>query len=191
MTVYAWAVPALALLANLAPESTAFARSGWRQHLVRLCRFGEVPLDDIERLGLWCRAHLPVEVRLVGPPGPKTLRLWSERNLAFNRAASPYTARGLADWSRRFADHVGFEGIPAAFVQAYVSDRHGLEGRYDALGLEARAALADRQGADYVIAPATRSNDSTCALELVHVEGRYALYRRIRETVPLLTRATR
>ena len=59
---------------------------------------------------VWCREHTPADARFIGPPGPKTFRLWSLRSLAFNRAGSPYHAAGLADWAARFRDHVGFDG---------------------------------------------------------------------------------
>jgi hypothetical protein len=191
LTVYAWVVPALALLANLVPEGSTLAHSSVRSHLVRLCRFGAVPLDDAERLGLWCRTHLPAKARLVGPPGPKTIRLWSERSLAFNRAGSPYNARGLADWSRRFADHVRFDGPPSALVRAYLADRHGFEARYDALDLPARAALARRQAAEYVIGPVGQSEEPLAGLKRIHQEGRYVLYRRTDLLPTLLTRSSR
>ena len=48
-----------------------------------------------------------------------------------------------------------------------------------------RTALAVRQGADYIVALApeksggdsTKSSDASSRLELLHVEGRYAVYR--------------
>jgi hypothetical protein len=152
--------------------------------LINRCRFAAVPADDVERLGLWCREHTPVTARLIGPPGPKTLRLWSRRSVAFNRAASPYNAAGLADWFARFQDHVHFHGSPAEFVRAYVRDRHGFEARYQAQSAAEQAALALRQGATYVVAAApgdrdqdTQTQSSTGPLELLHVEGHYAVYR--------------
>jgi hypothetical protein len=188
LTAYAWVVPFAALVANVIPSDAKLARTSARRHLVRLCRFGEVPLDDAERLAAWCRANIPTTSTIVGPPGPKTLRLWSCRNVAFNRASSPYNARGLADWEQRFADHVGFVGSPSELVRAYVKDRHGLEARYDALSPDARAALADRQAADYVIGPPGQVFDG---LEPVHAEGKLTLYHRTRSSPPMLTRATR
>ena len=150
--------------------------------LINRCRFAAVPMDDIERLGLWCREHTPAAARFIGPPGPKTFRLWSRRSLAFNRAASPYHADGLADWFARFQDHVDFHGSPAEFVHAYVNNRHGFEARYQAMTDADRAALALRQGASYVIAAAPTdlkrgTSPSPGPLELLHVEGRYAVYR--------------
>ena len=115
-----------------------------------------VPADDVERLAIWCRDHTPVTARFIGPPGPKTFRLWSQRSLAFNRSASPYHAAGLADWFARFQDHVGFHGPAKDFVQGYLADRHGFEARYDRLSDGERAALALRQGAEYVVAQAPR-----------------------------------
>ena len=106
-----------AVLAGLAtrdhPESGHHLVKG----LIDRCRFIPVPLDDIERLALWCRDHTPGTARFIGPPGPKTFRLWSRRSLAFNRAASPYHAAGLADWFARFQEHVDFHGPPAEFVR--------------------------------------------------------------------------
>ena len=184
----AWALPMAALLAGFIPADSAIGRSALVRGLLGRWRFAAVPADDVERLGVWCRDHTPLTARFIGPPGPKTFRLWSQRSLAFNRAASPYHAAGLADWFARFQDHVGFHGRPEAFVQSYVSDRHGFEARYDRLSDGERAALALRQGAGYVVAP-VRSNSSGGAtapevetaaaseLELLHVEGRYAVYR--------------
>lgn len=176
--VMAWAVPMAALLAS----SVAGPAAPWAVALVGRCRFTAVPIDDIERLAVWCRAHTPAGARFIGPPGPKTFRLWSLRTLAFNRAASPYHAAGLADWSSRFRDHVGFDGPAAALVRAYQDDRHGLERRYQEMSDARRAALAVRQGAGYVVAAAPASRPGTDTrhdgpLELLHVEGRYAVYR--------------
>ncbi len=181
----AWTVPALALLAGAIPADHWAARTSLVQGLVARCRFAPVPIDDIERLALWCRRHTPVSARFIGPPGPKTFRLWSRRSLAFNRAGSPYHAAGLADWFARFQDHVDVHVAPATFVREYVAGRHRLEARYDGLSPEQKAALAFRQGADHVIASApenpamdpraTRRADSP--LELLHAEGRYAVYR--------------
>ena len=44
--------------------------------------------------------------------------------------ASPYHAEGLADWSSRYRDHVGFDGSTAEFARAYLADRHALEARF-------------------------------------------------------------
>jgi len=172
----AWAVPAAALVAPLVP--------GVDRKLVELladrCRFGEVPTGDVERLALWCRGHTPAAARFVGPPGPKAFRLWSRRDVAFNRAASPYHAAGLADWSARFRDHVGFRGSTAGFAAAYLADRQGLERRYQAMSDADRAALARRQGATHVLAAAPAAGspaDPARPLELLRVEGRYAVYR--------------
>jgi Domain of unknown function (DUF6798) len=180
----AWAAPAAALLASAVPLDHPLARSGLVHGLISRCRFAAVPNDDIERLALWCRAHTPESASFIGPPGPKTFRLWSQRGLAFNRAASPYHAAGLADWFARFRDHVGFRGDVTAFVHDYLADRHGFEERYDRLSDTERAALAQRQGAAYVVALAPARSQSRGAaqkpespLELLHVEGRYAVYR--------------
>ena len=183
-TAFAWGLPLASLLAAAVPSDHALVRHPLVRGLIARCRFAEVPADDIERLGRWCRDHTPVTSRFIGPPGPKTFRLWSRRSLAFNRAASPYDAAGLADWFARFQDHVDFHGTPADFARSYVSDRHGFEGRYQSQSDVELAALALRQGATYVVASApilapqsSRFRPSTGPLELLHVEGRYAVYR--------------
>ncbi len=180
----AWVIPLASLLAAAVPLDHRAARHPLVRGLISRCRFAAVPADDIERLGLWCRDHTPGNARFIGPPGPKTFRLWSRRNLAFNRAASPYHADGLADWFARFQDHVDFHGPPAEFVRSYVRDRHGFEARYQAQSDADRAALALRQGATYVVAAApgvtaqdAAASPSTGPLDLLHVEGRYAVYR--------------
>ncbi len=148
--------------------------------MVERCRFAEVPTDDLERLAVWARENTPASARFIGPPGPKTFRLWSRRPLAFNRAASPYHAKGLADWAGRFRDHVGFEGSTADFVRAYLADRHGLEARFGRMTEAERAELARRQGATHVLARAPAagsSGDPDGPLELLRIEGRYAIYR--------------
>ena len=151
----AWAIPLAALAASVVPGTPS--RIG--ESLVARCRFAAVPIDDLERLAVWCRDHTPPSARFVGPPGPKTFRLWSLRSLAFNRAASPYHAEGLADWSARFRDHVGFDGASSDFVRAYQEDRHGLERRYDAMSDAERAALAIRQRSHARPGPPTLSPD--------------------------------
>jgi len=180
----AWAVPLASLLAAAVPLDCAASRYPVVRGLIGRCRFAAVPADDVERLALWCRDHTPATARFIGPPGPKTFRLWSLRSLAFNRAASPYHAAGLASWFARFQDHVGFHGSPHEFVRSYQADRHGFEARYQALGDNGRAALALRQGATHVVAAApeergehSSSQPGSGALELLHVEGRYAVYR--------------
>jgi len=180
----AWFVPLVSLLAAAVPLEWAAARLPVVRGLIGRCRFVAVPADDVERLALWCRDHTPATARFIGPPGPKTFRLWSLRTLAFNRAASPYHAAGLADWFTRFQDHVGFHGSPEQFVRSYQADRHGFEARYQAQGDAERAALALRQGATHVVAaaPDERGNRGVNPavagpLELLHVEGHYAVYR--------------
>jgi hypothetical protein len=183
--VGAWALPLAALAVSAIPWDRPESRHALVQALINRCRFVAVPADDIERLALWCRSHTPETERFIGPPGPKTFRLWSRRSLAFNRAASPYDGAGLADWFRRFQDHVDDHGPPAEFVRAYVAGRHRFEARYQSQSDAQRAALALRQGASYVIAapPADRAGDlcqdgphARRPLELLHTEGRYAVY---------------
>lgn len=169
----AWTLPLLAFV--LAPRVEKGRAPDWQVSLVERCRFRATPVDDIERLALWCREHTPAGACFVGPPGPKTFRLWSLRTVAFNRAASPYHAAALGDWFSRFQDHVGDHSPAATFVRTYQTDRHSLEQRYQALGDAERAALARRQGATYVIAAPSENPEGP--LELLHVEGRYAVYR--------------
>jgi hypothetical protein len=177
--VGAWAVPASALVVPWVmadPGSHA-----WSAGLVGRCRFVEVPADDLERLATWCRDHTPASSRFIGPPGPKTFRLWSRRPLAFNRSASPYHAAGLADWSSRYRDHVGFRGTTAEFARAYLLDYHGLEAGFGRMTDDELVDLARRQGATHVLVPSARpSNDSDRPLERLRVEGRYAI-ERVRE----------
>jgi len=180
-------------LAAAIPWKEPWSRHSLVTSLLNRCRFIEVPVDDVERLAVWCQENTPAKARFIGPPGPKTFRLWSLRNLAFNRSASPYHAAGLADWYARFQDHVDFHVAPAEFVRAYVRDRHRFEARYQAQSDAQRAALAVRQGASYVVAAApgalaheedparrlepTKDLEGLGPLELLHVEGRYAVYR--------------
>jgi hypothetical protein len=175
LNLLAWTVPALALILPLVPTARS---SRLTEFLIARCRFGETPIDAVERLGLWCRAHTPPDARFIGPPGPKTFRLWSRRELAFNRAASPYHAAGLADWARRFQDHVGFRGGTAAFARSYLADRQALEARYEDLSDAELVHLARRQGATHILASARRSDSPL--LERLRVDGEYAIYR-IRE----------
>lgn len=175
----AWLIPSTALVLEVGPASSSLKSQRWARVLIEKCRFAEIPTDDMERLAAWCRSHTPASARFIGPPGPKTFRLWSRRSLAFNRSASPYHAAGLADWSARFRDHVGFHGSSEAFARAYLNDRHGLEHRYEAMTDLERAALAVRNGASFVVAAApTRSAHASTGgpLQLLHVEGRYAVY---------------
>jgi hypothetical protein len=175
-----WAMPFAALVVNVSPIGAGIPGStDARSWLIHHCRFAPVPLEDIERLAVWCRDHTPTDARFVGPPGPKTFRLWSLRSLAFNRAASPYEAAGLLDWALRFKDHVDFEGSFEELVESYQRSRHALEGRYDRLSPTEKAALAVRQGADFVVALAPdkgSEREEPSPLTLLHVEGRYAVY---------------
>jgi hypothetical protein len=181
--VLAWLVPLAAFFAGLIPANHPAGRWPLVQGLLTRCRFGATPVDDVERLALWCREHTPSSARFIGPPGPKTFRLWSRRSLAFNRAGSPYLAAGLADWFRRFQDHVSVHEPPAEFVRDYMAGRHRFEARYDQLNGEEQAALAFRQGAEYVIAlsPSARKavgkSSGQSPMELLHIEGRFAVYK--------------
>jgi hypothetical protein len=171
-----WAVPLASLVVGLVMEDPGGTR--WSAGLVERCRFSEVPTDDLERLAVWTRDHTPSTSRFIGPPGPKTFRLWSRRAVAFNRAASPYHAAGLADWSMRFRDHVGFHGSTAEFARAYLADRHGLEAAYGRMTDDELARLAISQGANHVLASSARvQGDPESPLVRLKVEGRYAVYR--------------
>ncbi len=174
----AWLVPAMALIANLVPAESSIGRTAAVRGLVARCRFAAVPVEEFEKLGAWCRANTPEDARFIGPPGPKTFRLWSRRSLAFNRSSSPYHAAGLADWFARYQDHVGRHISPSEFAREYIEGRHRLESRYDAMTAGELAALARRQGADHVLAPADdRLASPDGPLERIHVEGRHAVYR--------------
>ena len=148
----AWAVPASALAVPWIVDDPS--GHGWSAGLVGRCRFAEVPTDDVERLAVWCRENTPASAMFIGPPGPKTFRLWSRRPLAFNRGGSPYHAEGLADWSARYRDHVGFDGPTVDFARAYLADRHALEARFGRMTEVEWAGLARRQGATHLLAQA-------------------------------------
>jgi hypothetical protein len=178
--VAAWVLPLAALIV---PGVMPREMPTWVQGLVAHCRFLERPIDEAERLAVWSRDHLPPDARFVGPPGPKTFRLWSRREVAFNRAASPYHAEGLDDWARRFQDHVGFEGTRAEFARAYLRDRQALERGFEALSPEALADLAARQGAGYVLAASRHAEEPGTRLELLRRDGDLAIYR-VREPRP-------
>ncbi len=171
LTALAWAVPVSAVVL---PPALGDRAPGWVERLAEHCRVWERPVDEVERLAVWCRTHTPPDARFIGPPGPKTFRLWSRRSLAFNRAGSPYHASGLADWLARFREHVGFAGPTKEFVRAYLSDRQGLERRFDAMSPSELASLARRQGATYVFASADSGGGP---LELLHIEGRHGVFR--------------
>jgi hypothetical protein len=171
----AWAVPIMALIVPWVVHEPGGKNRAIG--LIERCRFAEVPTDDLERLAIWCRENTPVSSRFIGPPGPKTFRLWSRRAVAFNRAASPYHAEGLADWSIRYRDHVGFNGTTAEFARAYLADRHALEARFGQMSDLELAELASRQGATHVLTSAGRpTGDPGSPLVRLRVEGRYAVF---------------
>ena len=136
------------------PARSCGARNPLVRGLISRCRFAAVPADDIERLALWCRDHTPASARFIGPPGPKTFRLWSQRSLAFNRAASPYHAAGLADWFARFQDHVDFHGPPAEFVRSYAGRSPRIRGAVRSAERRRAGRPGPAPGGDYVVAPA-------------------------------------
>ena len=173
----AWAVPVAGMLAAWTPIGEHLGGRSLVVALADRCRFGEVPVDDVERLAVWCRSETPTTARFIGPPGPKTFRLWSRRSLAFNRAASPYHAEGLADWAARFRDHVGFVGSTADFRRAYLDDRQALERGFGAMDDVRLAGLARRQGASHIVAGSSIRLGDGSPIERLHVEGRYAVYR--------------
>ncbi|MFO0909121.1 MAG: DUF6798 domain-containing protein [Isosphaeraceae bacterium] len=175
VALFAWTVPGLAFVVGLLPDRVVNHDAGLAATLIRRCRFTELPVDDFERLALWCRAHTPVGSRFVGPPGPKGFRIWARRNLAFNRAGSPYTARGLADWAERFQEHVGFRGTIESFARAYLRDRHRLEMGYERMTTPELVALARSQGADHVVT--TTHHAATRQLLPLHRVGKWAVYR--------------
>ncbi|WP_165063776.1 DUF6798 domain-containing protein [Paludisphaera rhizosphaerae] len=174
----AWTLPLAAIAVGTLPEGSSLAESKAVRELLARCRFAPRPINDVERLAVWCREHTPESGRFVGPPGPKGFRLWSHRSWAFSRAGSPYHARGLRDWYERFRQHVDFDGPPEALVQAYLDGRHRLESRYDAMTDDQLASLAARQGAEFVVARADRPDQGTgSTLERLHEQGEYAVYR--------------
>ncbi len=168
-----WALPLSAWVAALAPQVPSRPWKEARSWLIARCRFLETPTDDMERLAIWCRENTPESARFLGPPQPKTFRLWSRRSLMFNRSGSPYHAAGIADWARRFQEHVGFQGTTAEFAAAYLRNRQELERGYQRMSDEGLLRLAIRQEADYLIAAPDRPSGWTP----LHVEGRYAVYR--------------
>lgn len=178
-----WVIPLAAWLSAVAPTGGPAWLASVRARLIERCRFLETPTDDMERLAVWCRSETPEAALFVGPPQPKTFRLWARRSLAFNRSGTPYHAAGLADWLARFRDHVGFEGTNAEFAAAYLRDRQALEARYQKMTDSERADLALRQGADYLIGspPKPGEGPTDDRLEWLHGEGKYAVYR-VRET---------
>ena len=165
----AWLIPGAAMIVpNLMTGRLA-------DRLAAHCRFGEWAGDDIERLAVWCRKNTPTDARFIGPPGPKTFRLWSRREVAFNRSASPYHAAGLADWAARFRDHVGFSGSISEFSAMYLRDRQTLERGFDRMDANGLRDLAERQRAGFVLASSKIGEAGS--LERLRVEGRYAVYR--------------
>jgi hypothetical protein len=171
----AWSVPVLAFAAQV-PGLPPLPRPlrGLTTHL----RYFETPIDDLERLAVWCRDHTPADARFVGPPGPKGFRLWSRRAVAFNRAGSPYHAAGLADWAARFQAHVGHTGDLSDFAKRYLANRQALEQQFDRWDAEQLARLAADQKADYVfVARPLDVPKEGGPLGLIHAEGRYAVYR--------------
>ena len=181
----AWVVPVLAAGAGLVWGDRAADHLVGRA-LVGRCRFAEIPIDPAERIAVWCRDHLPPSSRFIIPPGEKEFRLWSRRVVAFNRAASPYHAVGLLDWSERFRAHVGFTGTSTEFARAYLTSRHKLERAYDEMTPANKLALARSQGATHVLERFARGGliaDLGPGLELVKSAGRYAIYR-VRSIAP-------
>ncbi len=176
--IAAWAVPVAAWGAGIV-WGDRVAEHPVGRFLVGRCRLAEVPVDPAERVAAWCRVHTPAASRFVIPPGEKDFRLWSRRAVAFNRAASPYHAAGLLDWSERFRAHVGFTGTSAEFARAYLAGRHNLERGFDRMTPAAKLALAQSQGADYVLerSGSGPTPDLGPGLELIHAEGGYAVYR--------------
>lgn len=168
-----WALPIAAFLIPARNLDTRGPVAGW---VVTHIRLTEQPVDDLERLAVWCREHTPAGARFIGPPGPKGFRLWSRRPVMFNRASSPYHAAGLADWAARFAEHVGLPNDAKALAQAYLANRQALERRYDDLDARDLARLAARQGADHVIARSDLKLNAASPVRLLHRVGRVGVY---------------
>ena len=174
LCIYANLVPALAILVNLFGSNTP---APWELWLLNRVRVVDRPLDDFERLSVWCRENTPEGALFIGPPGPKDFRLWSRRGLLFNRAGSPYHAAGLAAWADQFCDHVGLPRSPELLAQAYLKDRHGLEARYDHKTSAELASLAAAHGAHFVITRKRPDAARHAPLELVHQAGAWQVWR--------------
>ncbi len=183
--LYAWMVPTACLITSLIDPRPS--PDSWTTTLVGHIRFLETPVDDVERLALRAQGELPEDAVILGPPGPKTFRLWSRRAVVFNRAASPYHADGLIAWAERFRDHVGFPGSIPELALAYLENRQDLEAGFDRLSLDQRARLAHQYGATHMFAERKTTepsdletchpDDSTTPWTLLLTEGRYDLYR--------------
>ena len=185
----AWAMPVLAAGAGLAWGDRAGDHPVGR-FLVGRWRFAEIPIDPAERVAVWCQTQTPPGSRFIVPPGEKEFRLWSRRAVAFNRAASPYHALGLLDWSKRFRAHVGFTGTSADFARAYLMGRHQLERAYATMSPEAKLALARDQGATHILERLPSTGPALAdraGQELLIQLGGYAVYQvrePIREMIP-------
>ncbi len=173
LVAFAWILP---IFAMIAPRIWPDDPPRWAVPILEHCRLGEVPSDAPEKLALWARHEVPSTARLVVPPREKTFRLWSRHAVSFNRAASPYHAEGLLDWSQRYRAHVGFDGSPEAFAQMYLRNHLALEERYEQFSASELADLARRQEASYVLASSSLDTSSG-SLRRLRVEGDYALYR--------------
>jgi hypothetical protein len=167
-------VPLTAILVGI---TTPEIPNRWQLALLAHIRLVPRPVDDMERLADWCRRNTPANAVFIGPPGPKSFRLWSRRALAFNRAGSPYHAAGLANWANRYCDHVGLPRSVETLAQAYLQDRHALERRFDQLDEQALVQLAERQGAQYLLLSSKHVLPKQRVITPLHVEGRYQVCR--------------
>ena len=139
-----------------------------RQALVRRCRFAEVPVDDLERLAVWCRTHTPEDARFIGPPGPKTFRLWSRRNLAFNRAGSPYHARAWPTGRGGSATTSASRGRTRSSSAPIFETGTAWKAATTPSRPSRRPTLAARQGAGYVLARRRRDEARATAWRPAH-----------------------
>ena len=164
------------------PWKASAARLRVLRGLIDRCRFYPMPVDDIERLALWCRDHTPTTARFIGPPGPKTFG--SGRDGAWpSTARQPLSRRGTGRLVRPVPGPCGFPR-PAGGIRA------GLPRRPPRVRGALRCPRATTQRAALASGrarrlrrrrrprmPASRVPGPSGPLELLHVEGQYAVYR--------------
>ena len=120
------------------------------------CRFAEVPPDDVERLAVWCRTHPPARCPVHRAARSEDVPALVAPEPGVQPGGEPLPRRGLADWSRGSATTSGFEGSPRSSSGPTSQTATASRGAMTHSIPDARAALAVRQGAQYVIGPASR-----------------------------------
>ena len=150
------------------------------ERLVDRCRIAPMPLDDIERLALWCRDHTPHRRGSSGRPAPRPsgsgrdgtwrsiaraarimARAWPTGSLAL-RTTSISAARRRSSFGP--IGTTGMSSRRGTIRSAMSSERPWPSGRGLSTSSPRRRKTASRQ---QIAGP----------LELLHVEGRYAAYR--------------